>query len=573
MTTMNTSRTAGTMAMTTAMTTTITRKITTMRMTAVAIAAVTAATLGALALPARAATASAATQAPVLELGKHGLKLLDAKGQALDEFGVRAKRWDRRVLADGTTVALLQDADNGALRLLEVREGKLRERAHWSGPAYDVEAVCLYLEPRQQTLQAFLIGGDGLSEQWLLSGAKAASSTEGQVLRQLATVPDAKACAVRDDEGRLYVAEADVGLWSFNTDPERAGRELVAPGLAPQDLSLWLQAKASRPLPVVPVAVPSAQTDPVRGGGDAADDPAIWIDTAKPARSRILGTDKKRGLGVYDLQGRETQFLPVGRVNNVDVRQRLRYDGRDWDLAVATQRDRKSVVLFGIDAKGRLSTLTELPTGLEEVYGICSARNPAGGLDVFVNDKDGRLIQMRVARERGAWRSSTVATLKLATQPEGCVADEAGRQFFVGEEKRGLWRVALDADGKLGDAQLILPIGEMLHADVEGMAVHRGPRGAWLVVSSQGNDSYVVLDAQAPYAVKGRFRIGLNAAKGIDGTSETDGLDVSSVSLGGEYGEGLLVVQDGHKRWPMGRQNFKLVPWSEVVRVIESPVR
>ncbi len=546
----------------------ITTKPTTRTMRAALIAAATMAMLGLGAAPARAATA-----APVLELGKHGLTLRDSKGQALDEFGVRAKRWDRRVLADGTTVALLQDADSGALRLLEVREGKLRERAHWSGPAYDVEAVCLYLEPRQQSLQAFLIGSDGLTEQWLLSGAKAKASTEGQVLRQLATVPDAKGCAVRDDEGRLYVAEADVGLWSFNTDPERAGRALVAPGLAPQDTALWLEARVSRPLPVIPVAVPSAQTEPVRGGGDAADDPAIWIDAAQPSRSRILGTDKKRGLGVYDLQGRETQFLPVGRVNNVDVRQRLRYDGRDWDLAVATQRDRRTVVLFGIGAKGRLSTLTELPTGLDEVYGICSARHPGGGLDVFVNDKDGRLIQMRVSRERGAWRSTTVATLKLATQPEGCVADEAGKQFFVGEEKRGLWRVALDADGKLGDATLILPVGEVLHADVEGIAVHRGPRGAWLVVSSQGNDSYVVLDAEAPYAVKGRFRVGLNIDKGIDAASETDGLDVTSVSLGGAYGEGLLVVQDGHKRWPTGRQNFKLVPWREVVRVIDSPAR
>ena len=281
----------------------------------------------------------------------------------------------------------------------------------------------------------------------------------------------------------------------------------------------------------------------------------MWIDTATPARSRILGTDKKRGLGVYDLQGRETQFLPVGRVNNVDVRQRLRYDGRDRDLAVATQRDRKSVVLFDIDGHGRVSTLAELPTGLDEVYGVCSARAPAGGLDVFVNDKDGRLVQLRVSRRAGAWSAATVASMKLASQPEGCVADEAGKQLFVGEEKRGLWRVALDADGRLGEATLILPVGEVLQADVEGMAVHRGPRGAWLVVSSQGNDSYVVLDADAPHAVKGRFRVGLNPARGIDAASETDGLDVTSASLGGHYGEGLLVVQDGHKRWPLGRQN------------------
>lgn len=509
-------------------------------------------------------TAAAATTQPTLELGKSGLRLLDDKAQVVDEFGVRAKRWDRRQLADGTTVALLQDADSGALRLIEVRDRKLRERAHWAGPAFDVEAVCLYLEPRQQTLQAFLLGSDGLAEQWLLT-----ASGKGQVLRQLATVPDAKGCTVRDDEATLYVPEAGVGLWAFVADAERAGRELVAPGLAPQDMALWLEAKAAQPRPVIPVAMPSAQTEPVRGGGDAADDPAIWVHPTQPARSRILGTDKKRGLAVYDLQGRETQFLPVGRVNNVDLRQRVRYDGRAWDLAVATQRDQRSVLLFGIDGAGKVSTLAELPTGLDEVYGICSARNPAGGLDVFVNDKDGRLLQLRVTRKSGAWSSATVASMKLATQPEGCVADEPGRQLFVGEEKRGLWRVALDADGRLGDAEIILPVGDMLHADVEGMAVHRSPAGAWLIVSSQGNDSYVVLDADAPHAVKGRFRVGLNPARGIDAASETDGLDVTSASLGGEYGEGLLVVQDGHKRWPTGRQNFKLVPWREVVRVID----
>lgn len=560
-------------------------------MSAIALAAAMSAVMSAaIAVAGGAAQAIAAPAAPVampatvLELGKGGLRLLDDQGRLLDEFGVRAKRWDRRQLADGTTVALLQDADSGALRLIEVRDRRLRERAHWPGPAFDVEAVCLYLEPRQQTLQAFLLGSDGLAEQWLLAAPGQVQDTgtgtgtgkalgKGQVLRQLATVPDAKGCTVRDDEATLYVPEAGVGLWAFVADAERAGRELVAPGLAPQDMALWLEARAARVRPVIPVAQPSAQTEPVRGGGDAADDPAIWVHPAQPARSRILGTDKKRGLAVYDLQGRETQFLPVGRVNNVDLRQRLRYDGRDWDLAVGTQRDQRSVLLFGIDGAGRLSTLAELPTGLDEVYGICSARNPAGGLDVFVNDKDGRLLQLRVTRKSGTWSSATVASMKLATQPEGCVADEPGGQLFVGEEKRGLWRVALDADGRLGDAAIILPVGDVLHGDVEGMAVHRSPAGAWLVVSSQGNDSYVVLDADAPHAVKGRFRVGLNAARGIDAASETDGLDVTSASLGGEYGEGLLVVQDGHKRWPMGRQNFKLVPWREVVKAIELPAK
>ena len=45
----------------------------------------------------------------------------------------------------------------------------------------------------------------------------------------------------------------------------------------------------------------------------AADDPAIWVHQADPAKSRILGTNKKQGMLVYDLQGRQTQLLAAGR--------------------------------------------------------------------------------------------------------------------------------------------------------------------------------------------------------------------------------------------------------------------
>lgn len=531
--------------------------------------------------------ATAAAPSTTLDLAKTGLRLLDAQGRVLDERPLRAKRWDQRLLPDGRRVALVQDADSGALHLLHTREGKLQESARWDGPGFNLESLCLYLEPRQQLLQALLVADDGLAEQWLLDTA---SATRGQVLRRFAAVPDAEACAVRDAEARLYLVEPGVGLWSFSADPERADRRLVQPGLKPEQLHDWLAAHPEQPRAAIPVVVPSAQTEPVRGQGDAADDPALWLHPTQPGRSLVLGTDKKRGLSVYDLQGREVQFLPSGRLNNVDVRQRLRYAGRDWDLAVATQRDERSVHLFQVQPGGRVRPLASLPTGLDDVYGICSARNPQGGLDIFVNDKDGRLLQLRLSLEPGqagkngkngqrsqdTWSAVPVASHQIASQPEGCVADEAGGgragQLFIGEEKRGLWKLPLDAQGRLvsGAAQLVLPVGELLHADVEGMAVHRRPQGpAYLVVSSQGNDSFVVLDADAPHAVRGRFRVGINTALGIDAVSETDGLDVTSANLGGPYQDGLLVVQDGHKRLPQGRQNFKLVPWRAVANLLK----
>src|SRR5688572_3311652 len=59
----------------------------------------------------------------------------------------------------------------------------------------------------------------------------------------------------------------------------------------------------------------AVETAPVPSPGDAADDPAIWVDRADPAQSLVLGTDKKGGLAVYDLAGVELQRFDNGAQN------------------------------------------------------------------------------------------------------------------------------------------------------------------------------------------------------------------------------------------------------------------
>jgi hypothetical protein len=46
------------------------------------------------------------------------------------------------------------------------------------------------------------------------------------------------------------------------------------------------------------------ETQPVSHGGDAADDPAIYVHPTDPAKSAIIATDKKGGMLVYDLSGK-----------------------------------------------------------------------------------------------------------------------------------------------------------------------------------------------------------------------------------------------------------------------------
>jgi 3-phytase len=287
--------------------------------------------------------------------------------------------------------------------------------------------------------------------------------------------------------------------------------------------------------------------------------------------SRVLGTNKKQGLLVYDLQGKQLQFLESGRLNNVDVRQAVRFDGQTFDVAVASQRDDNSIVLYGIDADGSVGELARFATGFPEIYGICLFQPRAGGLEVIANDKRGAFRQYRIVRTGDTWSAQLGREFKVASQPEGCVADDRNERLFIGEEKRGVWTLGARIDQPTGLTR-VLGIGKDLRPDVEGMAIYHGTAASYLVVSSQGDSSYVVLDALAPYRVRGRFKVGFNLAAGIDGTSDTDGLDVTSRNLGGPYGNGMLVIQDGYKRMPDGTQNFKYVAWEDVALALKLPL-
>lgn len=317
----------------------------------------------------------------------------------------------------------------------------------------------------------------------------------------------------------------------------------------------------------LPVVMPLRQTDPVAQRGDAADDPAIWVHPGDASRSRVLATNKKQGLLVYDLQGHEQQLLEVGRVNNVDVRQRVKLDGQQFDLALATQRDDNSLLLFGIDADGRLARLASIGTGLGEIYGACLYQPPQGGLEAFVNDKNGQYLHFRIQQRDGVFGAELLRRLRVQSQPEGCVVDDRSGRLFIGEEERGVWVTAADA-ARATPLQLVMPVGTKLVADVEGLALYHGAQHSYLLVSSQGNNSYLVLDAAPPYRYRGAFRVGINASAGIDGAAETDGLEAHSANFGGPLSQGLVVVQDGYKRMPDGPQNFKYVAWQDIARVL-----
>ncbi|WP_259565417.1 phytase [Shewanella baltica] len=195
--------------------------------------------------------------------------------------------------------------------------------------------------------------------------------------------------------------------------------------------------------------------------------------------------------------------------------------------------------------------------------------------------KHGRIAKYRVDWQQNGPSIKLVRDIHTPSQVEGCVVDEAQHALFIGEEDKGIWRFDAKPNASTEGKLIIKAEGDLV-ADVEGISLYQGAsihgkKQDLLVVSSQGNNSYLLYQASAPYTQVGRFRIGVNLngmengrETCIDGSAETDGLAVTHLPVGsGVWQQGMLVVQDCHNHLPDANQAFKWLPWSSIVKQLE----
>ena len=345
---------------------------------------------------------------------------------------------------------------------------------------------------------------------------------------------------------------------------------VIAAALAAQSTPATEPKPAPRisPLPTVQVQA-IGETQAVASARDAADDPAIWRNPRRSARSLIVATDKQSGLNVYDLDGKLLSTLPVGRVNNVDLRT-LMVRGRPHIIVTASDRNDKAdgkLAMFELDTdRGMLRDLGRARAAPGEAYGLCMYQPRRNALYAFIVMKDGTISQMRIdwtPDGPAEIEANVVRTMKLATQSEGCVADDRTGTLFVAEEDVGIWRFGADP-GDAVEGKLVAPVDDArLFADVEGLAIAaKGSRGGWLVASSQGDSSYTAFRLpDMGYA--GRFKI---AAGAFGATSDTDGIEINTARFGGGR-NGMMIAQDGDNA--PSAQNFKIIRWSDVVKALK----
>lgn len=316
----------------------------------------------------------------------------------------------------------------------------------------------------------------------------------------------------------------------------------------------------------VPIGIhPSVETDAVPNGEDAADDPCVWVHPSNPSKSLVVGTNKQGGLATYSLDGKQVQYVEIGEVNNVDLRYGFPLGEKSVDIIACNDRTTNTIRVFAVDPEsGFLRDVTGAPMESRlETYGLCMYRSAKdGAYYVFIATKPGEVEQWALTARDGRIEGNPVRTFTVGSQTEGCVADDALGVVYIGEEAVGVWKYRAEP-GDDPDARTLVDGVDSgrLTADVEGLALYLGPdKTGYLIVSSQGSDTFVIYRREGENDYVGSFTIDQHAE--IDAVTGTDGIDVIGYGLGDKFPRGLFVAQDDEN--DQGNQNFKLVPWDAI---------
>ena len=305
--------------------------------------------------------------------------------------------------------------------------------------------------------------------------------------------------------------------------------------------------------------IANVETEPVFAGDDAADDMCVLENFNNPEKSLIISSDKKYGIIVYDLDGVKLYDYEVGRINNVDILPSRSIQNKY--IVAGTNRTYNSIDIYSFNSKGELENLIlrkEIPS-LKDVYGVTFYRDEFNTY-LFISDKKGNVEQWSYNNDEVNSEVKFVRKLRFSSLVEGLVADESKGKIYIGKERKGIWELnafpSFDSQNKL-----IFKKSKNFKPDFEGLALRDDGNGeGYLIASVQGSNGYLIIDRKSLDA-KIFFRI-IDGDK-IDGTTETDGIDVTSIKTL-KFPNGFFIAQDDDNDGL--NQNFKLVDWNKILK-------
>lgn len=217
----------------------------------------------------------------------------------------------------------------------------------------------------------------------------------------------------------------------------------------------------------------------------------------------------------------------------------------------------------------------DLISTVEEVYGFALGKSVSTHqLYAFIVGKNGAFEQWELNGSEGSFKGNVIRKHKFSSICEGIVADDFNEKVFVAQEENGIWKMDMNPSKKNVAPKQIVDLNQNvgLTADMEGITMYYADStNGYLIASVQGNNSYAIFNRQTPHDYVGSFTIA--EADGIDGTQETDGLDVDNRAVEG-FPNGVLIVQDGYNMQnnELINQNFKLVDWKQIANSFYPPL-
>jgi myo-inositol-hexaphosphate 3-phosphohydrolase len=352
-------------------------------------------------------------------------------------------------------------------------------------------------------------------------------------------------------------------------------RVILAIGLLSLCLVFVVACSTSNVIPLDPNALkPAVITEPTKHD---TDDPAIWIHPTDPSQSLIVGTDKNPedgALYVFDLDGKilpEKTVRPLLRVNNVDVEYGLLLSGELIDIAVATERVANKIRVYS------LPDMKEIDNGGIDVFTDEEERRPMG-ISLYKRQSDGTIYAI-VGRKSGP-AEGYLFQYKLEDDGNGNVVGVLVRQFgaysglneiesiavddplgyvYYSDEGSGIRKYHADPDAPGAEAELAIfgtvfgPEG--FTRDNEGISIYQINDGTgYILVSDQHANKFRIYtrEGEADDPHNHQFVKSVSVS-----TNESDGSEITSVSVNETFPTGLFVAMSDNK-------TFHFYSWTDI---------
>ena len=342
--------------------------------------------------------------------------------------------------------------------------------------------------------------------------------------------------------------------------------------------------------PVATLSQPDSRSappeiDPVRSTVSLprdADDPAIWVNHADPARSLILGTMKVAApdgaLAVFSLDGRLQHLLKgANRPNNVDVEYGLDLAGTPTDIAVLTERDGRRLRVYAIAPDG--SGLRDVSSGtLPILDGAPGAQGGPMGIGLYRRPKDGAIFaivspkagpksnylwQYRLSDD-GAGQVKATFIRRFGAfsgngEIEAIVVDDELGYVYYSDERVGIHKWSADPDATDANQELALFGTTGYRREREGLGIYALANGTGYIVSVDQQPGESVFHIFRREGEPGRPHDHSEEVMTFRGHADaTDGVDVTSAALGPDFPVGLMVAMNSSGR------NFRFYRWQDI---------